>query len=155
MHEGLPRLRDLKARGCCVVGHPEYYRKFGFANTAGLVIPEVPPEVFCEALRQFDEATGLDHYWDDAIYDPWYSTYGMEKTSEWKFETHGDRITEKQIKGLSAASFQLFKEKFGEEMAEEFRKNPIQIFDSLPLDSKRIIMRLANDPQPGPHLTLA
>lgn len=116
---------------------------------------EVPPEVFCEALRQFDEATGLDHYWDDAIYDPWYSTYGMEKTAEWKFESHGDRITERQLRGLTAGSFQLFKEKFGEEMAEEFRKNPIQIFDSLPLDSKRIIMRLANDPQPSPHLTLA
>jgi len=46
IHEGLSRLKDLKSRGCCVVGHPEYYRKFGFANTAGLVHPGVPQEVF-------------------------------------------------------------------------------------------------------------
>ena len=30
--EGLSRLKDLNARGCCLVGHPEYYRKFGFTN---------------------------------------------------------------------------------------------------------------------------
>ena len=34
---GLSRLRDLGARGCCLVGHPLYYRKFGFENVAGLV----------------------------------------------------------------------------------------------------------------------
>jgi putative acetyltransferase len=30
IEEGLSRLKDLNARGCCLVGHPEYYRKFGF-----------------------------------------------------------------------------------------------------------------------------
>jgi len=29
IREGLSRLRAMKARGCCLVGHPEYYRKFG------------------------------------------------------------------------------------------------------------------------------
>lgn len=44
--EGLSRLKGLKARGCCVVGHPDYYRKFGFENPPGLVHEGVPPEVF-------------------------------------------------------------------------------------------------------------
>ncbi len=44
--EGLSRLRDLDARGCCLVGHPEYYRKFGFKNVSGLVHEGVPPDVF-------------------------------------------------------------------------------------------------------------
>ena len=42
--------------------------------------------------------------------------------------------------------FQAICDAFGSEMAEEYRKNPQQIFDSLPLDSKRIIARMANDP---------
>jgi putative acetyltransferase len=46
IQEGLSRLKKLNARGCCVVGHPEYYRKFGFRNVPGLVIEGVPPEVF-------------------------------------------------------------------------------------------------------------
>ncbi|HBG19561.1 MAG TPA: GNAT family N-acetyltransferase, partial [Desulfobulbaceae bacterium] len=36
----------LDAKGCCLVGHPEYYRKFGFENVAGLGHEEVPKEVF-------------------------------------------------------------------------------------------------------------
>lgn len=46
IREGLSRLRELNARGCCLVGHPEYYRKFGFENPAGLVHKAVPREVF-------------------------------------------------------------------------------------------------------------
>lgn len=46
IQEGLSRLRNLKAKGCCLVGHPEYYRKFGFNNVEGLVHEGVPPEVF-------------------------------------------------------------------------------------------------------------
>jgi putative acetyltransferase len=46
IQEGLSRLKNLKARGCCLVGHPQYYRKFGFENVAGLVHEGVPQEVF-------------------------------------------------------------------------------------------------------------
>ena len=44
--EGLSRLKDMKARGCCLVGHPGYYRKFGFENVEGLACEGVPQEVF-------------------------------------------------------------------------------------------------------------
>jgi len=46
IQEGLSRLKNLNAQGCCVVGHPEYYRKFGFRNVPGLVHEGVPQEVF-------------------------------------------------------------------------------------------------------------
>jgi putative acetyltransferase len=46
IEEGLSRLKELNARGCCLVGHPEYYREFGFENPSGLVHPGVPEEVF-------------------------------------------------------------------------------------------------------------
>ena len=46
IQEGLARLRALNAQGCCLVGHPDYYRKLGFQNTSGLVHEGVPPEVF-------------------------------------------------------------------------------------------------------------
>ncbi len=32
VYEGLSRLKGMQARGCCLVGHPEYYKKFGFTN---------------------------------------------------------------------------------------------------------------------------
>ena len=43
---GLSRLKEMNARGCCLVGHPDYYKKFGFRNIPGLVHEGVPQEVF-------------------------------------------------------------------------------------------------------------
>jgi putative acetyltransferase len=44
--KGLSRLKGFGARGCCLVGHPDYYRRFGFQNIRGLVHAGVPEEVF-------------------------------------------------------------------------------------------------------------
>lgn len=46
IREGLSRLQAMGAQGCCLVGHPRYYPRFGFRNEAGLVLEGVPPEVF-------------------------------------------------------------------------------------------------------------
>ncbi|MGG6263000.1 GNAT family N-acetyltransferase [Leptolyngbya sp. AN03gr2] len=46
IQEGLSRLKELNAKGCCLVGHPEYYKKVGFQNIAGLVYEGVRQEVF-------------------------------------------------------------------------------------------------------------
>jgi len=46
IHEGLTRLKGMHARGCCLVGHPGYYRKVGFDCFPELVHEGVPPEAF-------------------------------------------------------------------------------------------------------------
>jgi putative acetyltransferase len=46
IREGLSRLKEMNARGCCLVGHPGYYTKFGFVNTPDLMLEGVPPEAF-------------------------------------------------------------------------------------------------------------
>jgi putative acetyltransferase len=46
IRDGLSRLRKMNAQGCCLVGHPDYYKKFGFTNTPELALEGVPPEVF-------------------------------------------------------------------------------------------------------------
>jgi putative acetyltransferase len=38
-------MKALGARGCCLVGIPLYYRKFGFENVPGLFIEGIPSEV--------------------------------------------------------------------------------------------------------------
>ena len=44
--QGLARLQALGARGCCLVGHPGYYGRFGFRHVPGLGLAGVPPEAF-------------------------------------------------------------------------------------------------------------
>lgn len=46
IQEGLSRLKDMNAKGCCLVGHPDYYLKFGFRNLPELVLEGVPQDVF-------------------------------------------------------------------------------------------------------------
>ena len=44
--KGISCLKGLNAKGCCLVGHPDYYRKLWFKNVSGLVHEGVPQEVF-------------------------------------------------------------------------------------------------------------
>lgn len=107
----------------------------------------VTPDVFCESLRQFDEATGMDHLWDDAIYDPWYSTYGFTKEATWSWTYGNDRITEEDLRRGVHESIEALQKRFGEELAQSLDKKPREIFDSLPLDHKRIIAKIIMDQQ--------
>jgi putative acetyltransferase len=43
---GLDRLRMLGSKGCVVVGDPNYYSRFGFANTSEMFAPGIGPEHF-------------------------------------------------------------------------------------------------------------
>jgi putative acetyltransferase len=46
IQKGLSILKGLNAQGCCLVGDPEYYRRFGFRNISGLIHEGVPQKVF-------------------------------------------------------------------------------------------------------------
>lgn len=46
IRDGLARLQALGARGCCLVGHPEYYGRFGFQHSGALGVAGVPAEAF-------------------------------------------------------------------------------------------------------------
>lgn len=46
IEEGLSRLKKIDAKGCCLVGHPAYYPKFGFRTVTDLVYEGVPREFF-------------------------------------------------------------------------------------------------------------
>ena len=68
-------LYEVITQGVCLVGHPDYYRKFGFSNAPGLVLEGVPPEVFFalsfdghipQATVSFHEAFAADGQQDGA-----------------------------------------------------------------------------------------
>lgn len=105
----------------------------------------IKPEVLAVALEKFDRDNNLDQMWDNGLPDPYYSIFGVEKVAEWSFVDGNDRIDETRLGRLSKdVTFRkTICEHFGKDMLEEFIRNPKQIFDSLPLDSKRIIMRMS------------
>jgi len=46
IEKGLARLRELGARGCCLVGDPGYYVPLGFSNIPGFIYEGLPQEFF-------------------------------------------------------------------------------------------------------------
>jgi hypothetical protein len=74
----------------------------------------------------------------------------MEKRAEWLWEQGADRLTEDQLHiGVhDSQKINALKAKFGPDLAGEIVEKPSEVFDSLPLDSKRIIARILNDTQP-------
>lgn len=46
VQEGLSLLKTLGAKGCVLVGDPEYYERFGFRNFPDIVLDGVPQEYF-------------------------------------------------------------------------------------------------------------
>jgi putative acetyltransferase len=57
--EGLRRLRALGAAGCVLVGHPQYYPRFGFRTDSTVVVPEVPTEVTLVMRLQPNAGAGV------------------------------------------------------------------------------------------------
>jgi hypothetical protein len=99
--------------------------------------------------RLFREGTGehgllqLDQLWDNGLDDPYYSVFGVEKVAEYSFVDGNDTITEARLKQCAKQCKKQVEDLFDEDIAEEFAKDPVQIFSSMPLDSKRILMRIA------------
>ena len=55
IESGLAKLRQIGAKGCVVLGEPEYYGRFGFRADKALSFPGPPPEYF-QALRFADDS---------------------------------------------------------------------------------------------------
>lgn len=107
------------------------------------------PELFAETLAELDAQTGIDQYWGQDIPDPWLSVFGAEKTAAWTFEQGGEYLNEDALKRFASECGDEIEDKFGEDMAKSMAKNPTTIFDSLPLEQKRVIARMAQQRESG------
>jgi hypothetical protein len=108
------------------------------------------PTQFAEHLSRLDEITGLDRLWDTAIADPWYATFNMVKEAKGAgsaprtFVAGLERVTEDDLQALTG-DLQMLRDHFGDGFAKGFAKDPVTLFESMPLPQKKLIARLAAD----------
>jgi hypothetical protein len=115
--------------------------------------PMMLPELFAATLEEFDKRNLLDHHYGD-IPDPYFSTFGKVAAKVQPTESDvptddsiligNEYITKKELVEFSKHNNEDMESRFGEDMAKEFAKDPLGIFNSLPRDQKLIIMRMAN-----------
>lgn len=103
------------------------------------------PEEFAEALAQVDIALGLSRYWGKGVMDPWATTFGQTKVAEWSWSHGNEKLEAKQLQNFvkEGPGRSALERSFGTELADAMSKNPTSIFDSLPLEQKIVIARLA------------
>ena len=59
------------------------------------------------------------------------------------------RVTGHQLKSVAHTKALQIQDIFGCDFADEFRKDPISIYGSLPREQKLMVINLANDNAPG------
>ena len=115
------------------------------------------PDDYALVLEEFDKYAGLDHlYADGTIPDPWLSTFGkvaeatdsVASSPEGSIVVGNDYITSAQLKNFALTNLKTIVDVFGLDFAQEFRKDPTAIFNSLPMDQKKFVIRMVTDNAP-------
>jgi len=107
------------------------------------------PDVFAETLAELDIVTGIDRYWDSGIPDPWFTTFGKVAQESWRWVQGTEALSEGELRTFASEGQDVLKDKFGEDLARALARDPIPIFESLPLNSKRAIARMAQQHASG------
>lgn len=121
-------------------------------------ITQMSPEQVCGVVEEFDKVAGITHLYDSAIPDPYFSIYGFEKTAEtddaaWSDQIGNDYVTSEDLQRLAQIGAFSVKTTFGADFQEEFLKDPVGMYKSLPRTQKKMLIRMANSTQPGVERT--
>lgn len=100
---------------------------------------ELDPEVFARALGEFDKTAGIAHLYDSHVPDPFYSTFGFEKTA------NESDVDEAALRKLAKDLPLQLQEKFASDFCEEFQRDPVGIFQSMPSEQQDILRKMANE----------
>lgn len=112
------------------------------------------PGDFASALGEFDKVAGLDELYGRDVPDPYWTTYG-EKSAEddGAILVGNDYISQEELKRFAKVHSCKLKDTFGDDFADEFRKDPVSITKSLPTDQKKMVIRLATSTLTDPTTT--
>lgn len=101
---------------------------------------EYKGQSFGRALEIFDKATGLDSLWDVTIPDPYCTCYSINNE---RIGAHGiekEASDEEWLRKLAESD--KLSDVFGKSTVEEFRRNPVAVFNSLPVQTRQLLRDL-------------
>ena len=102
-------------------------------------LSETTPEDCASALETFDQATGLDRYYDGELADP-HSSAMAKTASSWSADIDGQTITEADLR--KEATIKKVGQYLGSTFARQFSEHPSEIFESLPMTEKVLIKQV-------------
>lgn len=105
----------------------------------------ISPSAFAQALHGLDKQAGLSRHYGSALEDPYIATFGKEPDpyATWRYKSASANLGIDDLQRLAVGAYPKIKENFGMHVADEFKKHPMEIFESLPNDAKAIIGEIA------------
>jgi len=107
---------------------------------------ESTPSEFAKALHSFDKAAGLTQYYGGYLTDPYQATFASEPNNPGRIvkTASGVELSETQMRDVAEKKLNKVAEYYGQHLANEFKKDPVSIFESLPNDAKEILAGISN-----------
>jgi hypothetical protein len=105
------------------------------------------PEVFAKALYEFDKKAGISKYYDSYLADAFKTTFINTKVASaysWEDDQSGSRLSGSALEKAVDEKHDKIKSYFGETLANSLKKHAVAIFDSLPIDAKITIAKIAS-----------
>lgn len=105
------------------------------------------PSEFAQIVYSFDKQAGLDRYYGSHLQDPFQASFASEPDpyAGFRYKSASSSVLEgDDLQKLATAKYAKVKEYFGDSFADQFKKHPTAIFDSLPVDAKEILVGIAN-----------
>jgi hypothetical protein len=98
-----------------------------------------------QALIHVDKRTGLSRYWDKSIDDPFAAVYGKYhiKSAQEHIMFGDQMLTKSDLLSISSKDFTV---RFGESAWNEFQRNPLMIFQSMPTPEQSVIASMIKNP---------
>jgi hypothetical protein len=112
----------------------------------GAAKQSMSPTQFAQTLRRFDKQAGLDRYYGGHLLDPYMATFGQvpEAYANYHVKTaSGKSLSHEDINNLASTKIAKVKEYFGSSIADEMAKDPVAIFESLPMDAKEVLAHIS------------
>lgn len=129
----------IRARATLCEARPDMksmYEKVAMAKR------DYTPSQFAQLLHGIDKRAGLDRYYGSHLTNPYYATFAGEPDpyAGFRYKSASREILPDELKSAVSVHHGKIKEHFGQTMADELKKEPVAIFDSLPKDAKEIIV---------------
>jgi hypothetical protein len=104
------------------------------------------PYQFAQLLNAFDKKAGLNGYYGGYLTDPFQSTFAAtpENKYHWMSKISSRQLSDSDIEKVISTKFDKIAAYFGKGIADEMKKDPVAVFNSLPNDAKEILGNLSD-----------
>ena len=109
-------------------------------------IDDVDALTFARTLYLLDKKAGLDKNYGNQVVDAFQASFGnvmKKEASAYQWEKGDLSITGDKLQKAANDKHSKIKGYFGDSIADQLQKHPVEIFDSLPDDAKEAIVRIS------------